>query len=89
MKVCKRYEDDTVCFVKTESVENIFSILNSFDVDITFTYEMQKKCRLLFFDVLLTRNGNNIVTTVYSKTTTDDLHLNQNSFALDSWKRRT
>ena len=40
MKVCKRYEDDTVCFVKTESVENIFSILNSFDVDITFTYEM-------------------------------------------------
>ena len=42
------------------SVECIVSILNSFDANIQFTYEMKKK--LPFLDV--TRNFNNIVTTV-------------------------
>ena len=44
---------------------------------------------LPFLDVLRTRNGNDIVTTVYHKTTTNDLYLNLNSFAPTSWKRGT
>ena len=50
---------------------------------------MEKKCCLPFLDILLTRNGNNIVTTVYHKTTSNDLYPNWNSFAPTSWKRVT
>ena len=81
--------DDTICFVKMESAEYIVSILRSFDMNIHFTYDMGNKCRLPFLHLLLTRNGNNIVTTVYRKTTTNDLYLNLNSFARTSWKRET
>ena len=45
MKFWKRYVDDTICFVKMGSVQHIVSILNSFDLDIQFTNEMEKKCR--------------------------------------------
>ena len=76
MKLWKRYVDDTICFVKMGSVKYIVSILNSFDANIQFTYEMEKKSRLPFLDVLLTRKVNSIVTTVYRKTTTNDLYLN-------------
>ena len=76
MKLWKRYVDDTICFVKMGSVKYIVSILNSFDANIQFTYEMEKKSRLPFLDVLLTRKVNSIVTTVYRKTTTKDLYLN-------------
>ena len=48
---------------------------------------MEKKCRLPFLDVLLTKNGNNIVPTVYRKT--NDFYLNWNSFAPTSGKRET
>ena len=41
---------------------------------------MGQKSRLPFLDVLHIGNGNNIVTTVYYKTTINDLHLNWNSF---------
>ena len=50
---------------------------------------MEKKCRLPFFDVLLARNVNNIVTTVYRKATANNLYLNWNSFAPTSWKKET
>ena len=43
--------------------------------------------RVLQFGV--TRNVNNIVTTFYRKTTTNDLHLNWNLFTPTSWKRVT
>ena len=59
MKFWKRYVDDTICFVKLGSVQHIVSILNSFDLDIQFTNEMEKKCRLTILDVLLKRDGNN------------------------------
>ena len=62
MKFWKRYVDDNIWFVKMGSIEYIVSILNSFDANIQFTYEMEKKCHLPFLDV--TRNVNNIVTTV-------------------------
>ena len=45
MKFWKRYVDDTICFVKMGSVQHIVSILNSFDLDIQFTNETEKKCR--------------------------------------------
>ena len=35
------------------------------------------------------KKGNNIVTSVYRKSTTNDLNLNWNSFAASSWKSGT
>ena len=71
------------------SVKYIVSILSSFDANIQFTCKMEKRCCLPFLDVLLTRTGNNIVTTVYHETTANDLYLNWSLFAPTSWKRGT
>ena len=85
-KICV---DDPIYFVKTGSVEYLVSVLNSFGANIQFISEIAKQCRLPFLDVFFTRNVNNIVTTVYRKTTANDLHLNWNLFAPTSWKRGT
>ena len=53
-------------------------ILNNFDLNITFTYEVEKDCKLPFLDVLLIKKENNIVTTVSRKATTNDIYLNWN-----------
>ena len=37
----KRYVDDTICFIIVGSVNYILSVLNSFDVNINFTYELE------------------------------------------------
>ena len=39
--------------------------------------------------MLLIKKGNNIVTTVYRKTTTNGIYLNWRSFAPTTWKRGT
>ena len=69
----KRYVDDTICFVKIGTINYITAILNNFDPNITFTYEVENDCKLPFLDVLLIKKGNNIVTTVYRKATTNDI----------------
>ena len=76
MSFSKGYIDDTICNVKIETINYIITILNNFDLNITFTYEMEKDCKLPFLDVLLIKNGSNIVTTVYGKSTTNDSYLN-------------
>ena len=38
---------------------------------------------------MITRNGNNIITTVYHKATLNDYHQHWNLFAPTSWKRET
>ena len=81
--------DDPIYFVKTGSVEYLVSVLNSFGANIQFISEIAKQCRLPFLDAFFTRNVNNIVATVYHKTTANDLHLNWNLFAPTSWKRGT
>ena len=82
----KRYVDETICFVKTGTINYIRKILNNFDPNIKFTYELEKDCKLPFLDVWLIRKGNNIITSIYHKATTNDIYLNWESFALTSWK---
>ena len=64
-------------------------ILNNFDTNITFTYEVEKDCKLLFLDVLLIKKGNNIITTVYRKANTNNIYFNWKSFAPTNWNRGT
>ena len=85
----KQYVDDTKCFVKIGTINYMTKILNSFDSNINFTYDVEKDCKLQFLDVLLIKKGNNIITTIYRKATTNDIHLNWKSSAPTTWKRVT
>ena len=85
----KRYVDDTICFIKVGSVNYILSVLNSFDVNIKFTYELEHDGKLPFIDVLLCRSGKKIYTTVYRKAINDDVYLNWSVFAPIGLKRGT
>ena len=59
----KRYVDDTICFIKVRLFNYILSVLNNFDINIKFTYELEYEGKLPFLDVLLRRVG--LYTTVY------------------------
>ena len=56
---------DTITFVKIGAVDHILSTLNNFHPNIQFTYETECNFKLAFFDVMLCRDGENIVATVY------------------------
>ena len=48
-----RYVNAIVCFNEVGSVNYILSVLNSFDVNIEFTYEIEHEVELPFLDVFL------------------------------------
>ena len=77
----KQYVHDNICFVKIEAINYITTILNNFDPNITFTYEVA------FLSVFLIKKRNNIVTTVYRKEITNDIYLNSKSLAPTTRKR--
>ena len=60
----KRYIDDAICFIKFGSVNYILSVLNSFNVNIKFAYELGHEGKLPLLDVLSCRTRKKIYTTV-------------------------
>ena len=89
IKYWKRYVDDTLSFVKLGTISYIITKLNSFDNNIQFTFKEEDKGTLPFLDVLIRRKGNSVLTTVFRKHTNNDIYLNWNAFAPDTWKRGT
>ena len=85
----KRYDDDTICFVRNGYQEFVLSCLNSFNNSIQFTYETEKENEISFLDILIIRSGQKIETRVYRKSTNTDIYINWNSCAPPSWKRST
>ena len=85
----KRYEDDTICFVRNGYQEFVLSYLNSFHNPIQFTYETEKENEISFLDTLIIRSGRKIEARVYRKSTNTDIYIHWNSYALSSWKRST
>ena len=85
----RRYVDDTFVFVKKGCVEHVLAPLNSFHKNIQFTYELENQNKLPFLDILLIRTGTKIETTVYRKSTNNDIYLNWDSFVPVTWKRGT
>ena len=85
----RRYVDETFCYVKIGTVNDILNELNGFRRNIQFTYELEKIKKLAFLDVLLIRNKDKIETTVYRKPTNSDIYLNWKSFSACFWKRGT
>ena len=85
----RRYVDDTFVFIKKGCVEHALARLNSFHKNIQFICELEYQNKLSFLDVLLIRSGTKIETTVYRKSTSNEIYLNWGSFALVTWKRGT
>ena len=89
VKKWRLYVDDTFAYVKNESFDSVLTILSSFHLNISFTYEKENSSQLPFLDVLFIRNGTHLDTTVYRKDTHNDLYLYWDAFAPVSWKRGT
>ena len=76
MKCWTRYVDDTLCYIKTDSIDYVLKMLNGFHRNIQFTYEVETDSKISFLDVLVIRDSsNNINTTVYQKSTNNDIYL--------------
>ena len=82
----KRYVNDTVCYLKIDTVTDILNKLNGFHQKIQFTYELENN-KLAVLDVLLICNKDAIENTAYRKPTNSDIYLNWKSFSPCSWKR--
>ena len=75
--------------MKIRTTEFIISVLHSFDKNIQFTFEEENDETIPFLDILISRKRNNITTTLYRKSTCNDIYLNWNAFASATWKRGT
>ena len=69
MSPWKRYVDDTISYIKEESIEHVLSKLNGYHDNIEFTYEIENDGKLPFLDVLVIRKDYEVETTVYRKST--------------------
>ena len=85
----KRFVDDTITSIKPMSIPYVINVLNSFDSNIEFTYEEEKDGQIPFLDVLLVRKNDIFETAVHRKPTNYGIYLHWNSFAPNTWKRRT
>ena len=87
MKCWTRYVDDTLSYIKTDSIHYVLKMLNSFHRNIQFTYEFESDSKISVLDLLVIRDSsNNINTTLYQKRTSNDIYLNWESFAPGKWK---
>ena len=83
----RRYVDDCfVLFRKPEHIPKFQNYLNSKHANIKFTVEHESDGTLPFLDVLLTRNRNQISTSIYRKPTFTGLGLNFLSFVPENFK---
>ena len=63
----KRSVDDTISYIKEESIEHVLSKWNGYHENIEFTYEIEKDGKLLVIDILVIRKDYEVEKTVYSK----------------------
>ena len=84
LSCCRRYVDDSICFIKNGSDVHVLSTLNNFHSSIKFTYETESGNKLSFLVILLQliRTGDNIETCVFRKPTNMDIYIHWNFFAL-------
>ena len=82
MKCWTRFVDDTLSYIKTDSMDHVLKMLNGFHRNIQSIYEVERHSKISFLDLLVILDAsNNIRTTVYRKSTNNDICLNWESFA--------
>ena len=90
MKCWTGYVDDTLYYIKTDSIDCVLKMLNGLHRNVLFTYDVEKDSKISLLDVLVIRDSNNnIDTTVYRESTNNDIYLNWGSCAPDKWKWAT
>ena len=83
----RRYVDDTFLLFASEShVKKFLRYMNSRHDNITFTFETELEDKLPFLDVLVTREGPCLTTSLYRKPTFSGLYTNFNSFISQKYK---
>ena len=75
MSPWKRYIDDAIAVIKLSSIEHVLSILNSFHQNIEFTYELEQNGAINFLEVMLIKMNDTLQTTIYRKSTHNDVYL--------------
>ena len=53
MKPWERYVDGSITYLKPDFISNVFDILNKFNQNIKFTYEVEHNGKMSFLGVLL------------------------------------
>ena len=82
----KRYVYDTISYIKKESIEHVLSKSNVYHENIEFTYEIENDGKLPFLDVLVIRKDYEVETTVYRKSTNNDIYLDRQPFSPTTWR---
>ena len=83
-----RYVDDTfVLFSSKDHVKKFEKFLNSRHKNIHFTYEVEQNDCLSFLDVLVTREGTCLSTSLYRKPTFSGLYTNFFSYISEKYKK--
>ena len=79
------FVDDSICFLKKDSMKFVLDTLNNFHKNIKFNFEEERDRKIPFLDALLVRNNDYIVTTIYAKNININIYLNWNSFGSKGW----
>ena len=83
----RRYVDDTFLLFSSEGhVKKFLRYINSRHVNMTFTFETEVDDKLPFLDVLVSREGSRLTTSLYRKPTFSGLYTNYNSFISEKYK---
>ena len=84
-----RYVDDTFTAVHKDEIDDFHEHLNGQNADIQFTKEIEENGKIPFLDCLVTRDKNELRTTIYRKPTHTDRLLDQSSYNPTSHKATT
>ena len=81
---------DIFAYVLSEKIDLIIHELNSYHLNIKFTYELELDNKLAFLDVCVTRiNKSKSETSVYRRATNTNIHINWHSHVPLKWKTGT
>ena len=75
-----RYVDDTFTAIHKDEIDAFHDHLNEQNTDIQFTKEIEENGKLPFLDCLVSRDNNELRTTVYRKPTHTDRLLDESSY---------
>ena len=84
-----RYVDDTFTALHKDEIDDFHEHLNGQNADIQFTKEIEENGKIPFLNCLVTRDNNELRTTIYRKPTHTDRLLDQSSYNPTSHKATT
>ncbi|XP_044766764.1 uncharacterized protein LOC123322809 [Coccinella septempunctata] len=72
----KKFLDDLFCLMPEDRIGEVVDVFDEFDINISFTTEVEVEGRLPFLDVLLVRENQTIITDWYTKPMASGRYLN-------------